>query len=481
MKSLTVLTIGIKDDNGAALIDLDAEPWTSLVSTTSRPQRDDLAEEVLRRYVSENLSDRPDMKRLPQPRNWDKKKLLKWLDDNPVTDTIDVEFLKDTVCVRRAAAERNAKARAEAKESDEKSGGAWYGPIPMLRLIMALVDSDEIRHAYMKRNDISNERIVLDNQKSVEKRARTVWELVADKWNDIKFEPETEVFEELHSEYSRPIKIPHHKVALLSLATPDKVQEKISTMNVLLQRLIRNWECSGQGDGGIDVINDCDKLVDHEFGQITNRSRGALHTRAAFLGTNQPYLLYFWEMLNKYQLLSTSFSELSSKISSKNGGKGVPSAINSYGEDIDSDIDEIDFSDVVSSSIEPSSRKSTRKDSSSHSSRKKPHTSSVDRNASFSLGLQRLAQSNIISSRMDMSAMLRTNILSLESEHRGLDMALMDDPPPRKKAKLEEQMTVIEAELTKLKSELNNMVATPPRSNLRSSPPHYNYDDIDSM
>ena len=132
-----------------------------------------------------------------------------------------------------------------------------------------------------------------------------------------------------------------------------------------------------------------------------------------------------------------------------------------------------------SSSIEASSRKSTRKDSSSstkklkHSSRKKPHTSSVDRNASFSLGLQRLAQCNIISSRMDMSAK--------ESEHRGLDMALMDDPSPRKKAKLEEQMTVIEAELTKLKSELNNMVATPPRSNLRSSPPHYNYDDIDSM
>jgi len=30
----------------------------------------------------------------------------------------------------------------------------------------------------MKRNDIiSNERIVLDNQKSIEKRARTVWEL----------------------------------------------------------------------------------------------------------------------------------------------------------------------------------------------------------------------------------------------------------------------------------------------------------------
>jgi len=225
------------------------------------------------------------------------------------------------------------------------------------------------------------------------------------------------------------------------------------------------------------VINDGDELVDHEFGQLTNRSRGALHTRAAFLGTNQPYLLYFWEMLNKYQLLSTSFSELSSKMSSKNGGNGVPFAINGYGKDVDSDIDEIDFSDVLSSSIEASSQKSKRNDSSSatkkskHSSRKN-HTSSVDRNANFSLGLERLAQSNIISSRMDMSATLWTNILSLESELRGLDMALMDDPPPRKKAKLEEQMTAIEAEVTKLKSEFNNIVATPPRSNLRSSPPH---------
>jgi len=75
-------------------------------------------------------------------------------------------------------------------------------------------------------------------------------------------------------------------------------------------------------------------------------------------------------------------------------------------------------------------------DASKHSSCKKPHTSSVDRNVSFSLGLQRLAQSNIISSRMDMSATLRTNMLSLESEHRGLDMALMDDPPPTEEGKV---------------------------------------------
>jgi hypothetical protein len=96
-------------------------------------------------------------------------------------------------------------------------------------------------------------------------------------------------------------------------------------------------------------------------------------------------------MRDKYQLLSTSFSELSSKISSKNGGKVVPSAINRYDEDIDSVVDEIDFSNEVSLSIEASSQKTSRKDSSMSekkskcSYRKNPPTS-VDANANFSKG-----------------------------------------------------------------------------------------------
>ncbi|KAL3786770.1 hypothetical protein ACHAW5_002971 [Stephanodiscus triporus] len=73
IRSLIVLSIGIKDDNGAALIDLDADPRTSLPSSM-RPQWEDLAEEILRQYVSENLSDRPEMKREPKPKQWDKRK-----------------------------------------------------------------------------------------------------------------------------------------------------------------------------------------------------------------------------------------------------------------------------------------------------------------------------------------------------------------------------------------------------------------------
>jgi hypothetical protein len=43
-------------------------------------------------------------------------------------------------------------------------------------------------------------------------------------------------------------------------------------------------------------------------------------------------------MLDKYQLLSTAFSELSKKISAKNGGKYVPLVINISGL-FDSDVD----------------------------------------------------------------------------------------------------------------------------------------------
>jgi hypothetical protein len=65
---------------------------------------------------------------------------------------------------RRDAADQINATRLLEKDASDMAVQAWYGPFPMLRLIMALIHSDKIRSAYMKRNDISNERIVLDNQ-----------------------------------------------------------------------------------------------------------------------------------------------------------------------------------------------------------------------------------------------------------------------------------------------------------------------------
>ena len=51
----------------------------------------------------------------------------------------------------------------------DKAEKAWYDPLPLLRLIIALAHSDNMRSGYLKLNHISKEWISLDNQKSVDK------------------------------------------------------------------------------------------------------------------------------------------------------------------------------------------------------------------------------------------------------------------------------------------------------------------------
>jgi len=95
-------------------------------------------------------------------------------------------------------------------------GNNWYGNDPILRLIHTL-DETEIRRAYTNRHDLSNERVVLDNAKSVEKREETVWEKMASMWNN-------------------------EKKSLLTMELSPKL------MLVELQRLIGRWSLSGKGD-----------------------------------------------------------------------------------------------------------------------------------------------------------------------------------------------------------------------------------------
>ena len=107
----------------------------------------------------------------------------------------------------------------EQKKSEEQKlrasdvGNNWYGNDPILRLIHTL-DETEIRRAYMNWHDLSNERVVLDNAKSVEKREETVWEKMASMWNNGKFAPLT----------SR--KITFDSCSELTAATPEKCANK---------------------------------------------------------------------------------------------------------------------------------------------------------------------------------------------------------------------------------------------------------------
>ena len=99
---------------------------------------------------------------------------------------------------------------------------------------------------------------------------------------------------ELHSDFGGPIVIDHDVISDLTVATAEKVKDKWSGLLHGLKRQIEKWERSGQGDGG--YIDD-DAFGDDEddetrpapkFGELSNRSQGALDSRAVFLGTRNP-------------------------------------------------------------------------------------------------------------------------------------------------------------------------------------------------
>jgi hypothetical protein len=79
LRSLIVLSIGLKNDDGINLVDLAIYLWKSLPTNSTKPQKEDYADEICRRYVVENLRDTADMKREPKPKQWDRTKMLTWL------------------------------------------------------------------------------------------------------------------------------------------------------------------------------------------------------------------------------------------------------------------------------------------------------------------------------------------------------------------------------------------------------------------
>ena len=45
-RCIVVLSVGLKNNEGADLIDLDSDPWKSIPVTTTKPQKEDYAKEI---------------------------------------------------------------------------------------------------------------------------------------------------------------------------------------------------------------------------------------------------------------------------------------------------------------------------------------------------------------------------------------------------------------------------------------------------
>jgi hypothetical protein len=158
---------------------------------------------------------------------------------------------------------------------------------------------------------------------------------MADKWNDPLFLPVTSALPDVHSEFARPIPLAFDTVSHMQPATAEKVEKRWQSMNLQLNRIISNWERSGQGDGGFMEHGDLadedeyeegneDSIVEPEFGALRNRPQRALDQRKYFTNGKSVYLLYLWEMLEKHDLLGSSIQRLSASVCASNGNCAVP-------------------------------------------------------------------------------------------------------------------------------------------------------------
>jgi cell pole-organizing protein PopZ len=87
-----------------------------------------------------------------------------------------------------------------------------------------------------------------------------------------------------------------------------------------LNRIITNWEQSGQGDSGHLPENG-------EHGNLQNRPATALDCRASFLGDGYPsYLLVLWEIADTHQILQHTLQRLAVGVGSTSA-RSPPSVI----------------------------------------------------------------------------------------------------------------------------------------------------------
>ena len=364
-----------------------------------------------------------------------------------------------------AVAEKQQESR-----SLSSSAANWIGKYPILRLIHALIDHDEIKRAFLTRHDLTGGRMAVENRNAAETRASSVWQLLANKWNDPLFLPVTVALPDVHSDFSLPIPLSHDAVSHMQTAT-EKCKEKWQALNLQLNRIITKWERSGQGDGGFFAGSDgnfheYENLSDEErdfenemisdencFGSTRNRSRLALDQKKNFIDGKCTYLLYLWEMLERHDLLSSSIQRLNDEASSSNGNFGVPSVIQRK-RSVDDDLS------ITSS--KGSSKKSKTNDIGMLSASIQKHGESLIEVAKIAALQQEMdrvqAREESILSRINSLRDTKRNlIIRLASEEGAHDV--------RVKNAIVEEVEMIEQEIMENMAVLKNRDSTPQKSN----------------
>jgi hypothetical protein len=94
----------------------------------------------------------------------------------------------------------------------------------------------------------------------------SVWQMMADKWNDKNFAPATASQPDWHPHYTSLETITHEMVLDYLPLNAEKVKEQFESMMTVFKRTIPKWELSGQSNGGHHADDD-----DDDYNLLKNR------------------------------------------------------------------------------------------------------------------------------------------------------------------------------------------------------------------
>ena len=99
--------------------------------------------------------------------------------------------------------------------------------------------------------------------------------MIAHLWNSPDFNPVAPP-SDCHLDFHTATNCSYEEVAGLSPATPQRIEDIFTSMRSDLARIIRRWEQSGQGEGGLDNFDEEERQSEPRDDEATGADFGYL-------------------------------------------------------------------------------------------------------------------------------------------------------------------------------------------------------------
>ncbi len=186
---------------------------------------------------------------------------------------IAIEIEKYRIVAEKSAVER------EVSDKALNGGKKWQGKYPMICMMHTLVDHNEIKREYLTHQDLLSGQIGIENCNTAATMAQNVWQLIPDKWNDVSLNPSINAMD-YYSDFFASGVIVVDILCGFATATAEKGEVRWGEMVLALNRIIKNWKRSVQGDSGFQDNSDDD---DAYYGALADCTQKALENYANFI------------------------------------------------------------------------------------------------------------------------------------------------------------------------------------------------------